>query len=120
SENIRSTAQTCTHGVMSRWPLLFLTAGMIALAGCDGRPAATVATADSTKNATGEVARGTDPDGAQGAGAYDSVAHSRMFRSANDTAPVRLNPGRSRHDEISYSAAIRAGRKAVANWPAAP
>ena len=120
SDNIRRTAHLCTHCVISRWLLLLLAANMIALAGCDGRPAATVATADSTKNATGEVARGTDPDGAQGAGAYDSVAHSRMFRSADDTATVRLNPGRSRHDEISYSAAIRAGRKAVANWPAAP
>jgi len=120
SENIRSTAQTCTHGVMSRWLLLFLAAGMIALAGCDGRPAATVARPDSTKNAAAEVARGTDPDDAQGAGASDSVTHSRMSAGANDTATVRLNPGRSRHDEISYSAAIRAGRKARANWPAAP
>ena len=120
SENIRSTAQTCTHGVMSRWPLLFLTAGMIALAGCDGRPAATVARPDSTKNAAAEVARGTDLDGAQGAGASDSVTHSRMSAGANATATARLNPGRSRHDEISYSAAIRAGRKALANWPAIP
>jgi len=118
SENIRSIAQTCTHGVMSRWPLLFLTAGMIALAGCDGRPAATLAKPDSTKNAAVEVARGTDPEGAQGAGASDSVTHSRMSAGANDT--TRLNPGRSRHDEISYSAAIRAGRKALANWPAIP
>jgi len=100
--------------------LLFLTAGMIALAGCDGRPAATLARPDSTKNAAAEVARGTDPDDAQGAGASDSVTHSRMSAGANDTATVRLNPGRSRHDEISYSAAIRAGRKALANWPAIP
>jgi hypothetical protein len=100
--------------------LLFLAASMIALAGCEGTPTATVARADSTKNATGEIAPGTDPDGAPGAGASDSVAHSRMFAGADDTAPVRLNPGRTRHDEISYSAAIRAGRKAIANWPAAP
>ena len=120
SHHIRSTVHICTHGVMSRLLLLFLAANMIALAGCDGRPAATLARPDSTKNAVGEVARGTDPDGAQGAGASDSVAHSRMFAGADDTAPVRLNPGRTRHDEISYSAAIRAGRKARANWPAAP
>jgi hypothetical protein len=120
SDNIRGTAHTCTHGLMSRWLLFFLAAGMIALVGCDGRPAATVAGPDSTKNASGEVARGTDPGGAQGAGASDSVAHSRMFAGANDTATVRLNPGRNRHDEISYSAAIRAGRKAIANWPAIP
>jgi hypothetical protein len=120
SDNIRSTALICTHGVMSRWLLLFLAASMIAVTGCDGRPAATVARPDSTKNATGEVARGTDPDGTQGAGASDSVAHSRMFAGADDTATVRLNPGRNRHDEISYFAAIRAGRKAIANWPAIP
>src|SRR5437870_13823190 len=120
SYSSRSTAHICTHCVMSRWRLLFLAASMIALAGCDGGPTATVARPDSTKNAAGEVARGTDPDGAQGAGASDSVAHSRMFAGADDPAPVRLNPGRTRHDEISYSAAIRAGRKARANWPAAP
>src|SRR5262245_10941939 len=105
---------------MSRWLRLFLAASMIALAGCDGTSTATVARPDSTKNATGEVARGTDPDSAQGAGASDSVARSRMFAGAIDTDTVRLNPGRSRHDEISYAAAIRAGRKAMANWPAAP
>src|SRR5262245_38204096 len=105
---------------MSRWLRLFSAASMIALAGCDGTSTATVARPDSTKNATGEVARGTDPDSAQGAGASDSVAHSRMSAGANDTATVRPNLGRSRHDEISYAAAIRAGRKAMANWPAAP
>src|SRR5215471_15115220 len=119
-DHIRSTAHACTHGVMSRWLLLFLAASMIALAGCDGTPTATVARPDSTKNATGEVARGTDPDGAQGAGPSDSVAHSRMLAGADDTAPARPNPGRTRHDEISYAAAIRAGRKAIANWPAGP
>ena len=120
SYNSRSTAHICTHGVMPRWRLLFLAASMIALAGCDGRPTATVARSDSPKNAAGEVAQGTDPHGAQGAGASDSIAHSRMFAGADDTAPIRLNPGRTRHDEISFSAAIRAGRKAIANWPAAP
>src|SRR5262249_59049227 len=97
----RSTAHICTHYVLSRWLLLFLAASMIALAGCDGTPTATVARPDSTKNAPGEVARGTDPDGAQGAGASDSVAHSRMFAGADDTATVRLNPGRSRQDRTS-------------------
>src|SRR5262245_58669992 len=104
---------------MSRWLPLFLAACMIALAGCEARPTATVARADSTKNATGEIARGTDPDGAQGPGASDSLAPSRMFAGADDTATARLNPGRTRHDEISYAAAIRAGRKAKANWPVA-
>src|SRR4029453_19306046 len=78
SDNIRRTAHLCTHCVISRWLLLLLAATMIGLAGCDGRPTVTVARPDSTKNATGEVARDTDPDGAQGAGASDSVAHSRM------------------------------------------
>jgi hypothetical protein len=120
SDNIHSTAHRSTHGVMSRWLLSFLAASMTALASCDGTPTATVARPDSTKNATGEVTRGTDPDGAQGAGGSDSVAPSGMLAGANETATVRLDPGRSRHDEISYAAAIRAGRKAIANWPAAP
>ena len=120
SDNIRSTAHLSTHGVMSRWLLLFSAASTIALAGCDGRTTATVARPDSPTNATGEVTRGTGPDGAQGAGASDSVAPSRMVAATNETDTVRLNPGRSRHDEISYAAALRAGRKAIANWPAAP
>ena len=118
SDNIRSTAHTCTRGAMSRWLPLFLAASVIALAGCDARPPATVAVPDSTKNVTAEVARGTGLDGRQGAVASD--AHSRMSAGANDTATVGLNPGRTRHDEISYSAAIRAGRKAIANWPTIP
>ena len=104
---------------MSRWLLLLLAASMTALAGCDGTSTASVAKPDSTKNATGEVARGTDPNGAPGAGASDSNAHSRNLADANDTA-TGLNPGRTRHDEVSFSAAIRAGRKAIASWPAAP
>jgi hypothetical protein len=119
SDNIRSTAHLCTHGVMSRWLLLFLAASMTALAGCDGASTATVAKPDSTKNAPDEVARGTDPNGTQTAGASDPAAQSRMSSGANDTA-TGLNPGRTRHDEISFSAALRAGRKAMASWPAIP
>jgi len=80
SENIRSTAQTCTHGVMSNG-LVVLDGGMIALAGCDGRPAATLARPDSTKNAAAEVARGTDPDDAQ--------ALARPIRSRTLECPRR-------------------------------
>jgi hypothetical protein len=119
SDNIRSTAHTCTRGTMSRWLPVFLTASVIALAACDGTSTSTVAKPDSMKNATGEAAQSTNPNGAPGAGASDSVAQSRMSAGANDTA-TGLNPGRTRHDEISFSAAIRAGRKAIANWPAVP
>src|SRR5262245_62807423 len=97
SDNIRSTAHTCTHGVMSRWLLVFLAASMMPLAGCDGTSTSTVAKPDSTKNAPGEVARGTDPNGTQTARASDSVAQSA---GTNDTA-TGLSPGRTRHDEIS-------------------
>src|SRR5262249_60285435 len=100
---------------MSGGLLLFLAASLIALAGWDGTSTATVARPDSAKNAPGEIARDTDPASAQGAGAPDPVAHARMVAGADDTATGRLNPGRTRHDELSYPAATRAGRQATAN-----
>jgi hypothetical protein len=40
--------------------------------------------------------------------------------AGNDSAPIRLNPGRTAHDSTSYVSAIRAGRKAMVSWPAGP
>jgi hypothetical protein len=68
----------------------------------------------ATPGSTGATAAGS-----QSAAAYDSAAHARMFAGANDTT-VQLNPGRKQRDQISYAAAIRAGRAAMANWPTGP
>jgi len=40
--------------------------------------------------------------------------------AGNDSTPIRLNAGRNAHDSASYLSAIRAGRKAMATWPAGP
>jgi len=37
-----------------------------------------------------------------------------------DTSRARLNAGRNAHDSASYQSVIRAGRRAIANWPAGP
>jgi hypothetical protein len=48
------------------------------------------------------------------------MAYSRMFAGADDTAKIELYPGRKPQSHISYVAAIRAGRKAIATWPTGP
>jgi len=89
---------------------LLLAASLAVLAGGGPKLIAGPATPDS-KRATA--------DGRPPAAAFDSAAHSRMFAGAND-ATVQLNPGRKPRDQISYAAAIRAGRAAMANWPTGP
>ena len=61
--------------------------------------------------AHGEVAAPSAPQSAD--------SQSKLV-AGNDSAPIRLNPGRNAHDSASYLSAIRAGRKAMANWPAGP
>lgn len=86
---------------MSRSGLSLLGASVIVLASYGW--SATAAAPNSTRAATS-----------------DPTAYSRMFAGANDTAKIELNPGRKQQDHISYVAAIRAGRKAMANWPTGP
>src|SRR5262245_65036980 len=90
--------------------LWLLAASVAVLAGCGPEPNALAGTPDPTR-ATADVR--------QPAAAYDSAAHARMFTGANDTT-VHLNQGRKPRDQISYAAAIRAGRAAMANWPTGP
>lgn len=105
--------------MMSRSALLLLAASVAVLAGCGSEPSAMVATPDSTRDVNAEGATRAEADGGQPAEASDSTAHARMFAGANDPA-VQLNPGRKPQDQISYAAAIRAGRTATANWPTGP
>src|SRR5262245_1623421 len=90
--------------------LWLLAASVAVLAGCGSEPNAVAAALDPTRATV---------DGGQPAAAFDSAAHARMFAGANDTT-VQLNPGRKPRDQISYAAAIRAGRAAMANWPTGP
>jgi hypothetical protein len=50
----------------------------------------------------------------------DPILLARLFGGANEPAKPQLNPGRKPRDEISYNAAIRAGRNAMASWPTQP
>ncbi|HET7379081.1 MAG TPA: hypothetical protein VFJ24_03470 [Gaiellales bacterium] len=104
----------------SRSALSLLAASLVVLAGCGSEPSAGAATPDSPRSASGEVATPANANGGQPGPAPDSTAHARMFAGANDTPKVQLSPARGSHDEISYAAAIRAGRTAMANWPTGP
>jgi len=94
-----------------------------ALAGCSSKPNAKASTPDSTRNSNGDVSRSPAKDtGAASPGhaaASDPTMHSRLFAgAAADTTNIKLNPGRKPQDLAQYVAAIRAGAKAMPNWPA--
>ena len=88
--------------------------GAALLVGCSPRPdLKAVAASDSVRSVSGEVAKPTP--------VTPPVAHPAPDRSAVDTnSPPRLDPGRNAHDSASYLSSIRAGRKAMATWPAGP
>ena len=105
---------------MPKSALSLLAAAAIVFTCWGSNPNATAAAPGSVHAANGAVGPRTDADGAQRAVASDSTAHARMFGGASDLANGELMPGRKRQDQISYAAAIRAGRKASVNWPAVP
>jgi hypothetical protein len=88
-------------------------AGAALLIGCGAKPSAKAASNEkSNRSASGEIASSTP-----------RVAPPDTLRKSlaiADSTPIRLNPGRNAHDSVSYLSAIRAGRKAVATWPAGP
>ncbi len=104
----------------SRSTRVLLAASVIGLAVHGPTSSATAATADPARDTNGDVTARTDADGGQRAAASDATARSRMFAGADETARIQLNPGRKPQDHVSYVAAIRAGRKAMANWPTGP
>jgi hypothetical protein len=106
--------------MMSRSALVVLAAGLMVLATYGSEARATAATPGSRRDANGEIRTRSDANRGPRAAAFDSAAHSRMFAGANDTDNVQLNQGRKPQHLVSYAAAIRAGRKAMANWPTGP
>ncbi len=96
--------------MMSRSALVVLAASVIVLASLGSRPSAAAAPPGSMR----------DANGGQRAPASDSTAHAHLFAGWDDTAKVQLNQGRRPRDQVSYVAAIRAGRKAMATWPTEP
>ena len=84
---------------------------------CGGKPSAKASppdTAHATKTAAGVVADAGAPSGAA-VGPSDATARSRMFSGADTSA--KLIAGRTKMDASSYASAIRAGDKAMTNWP---
>jgi len=93
-----------------------------ALAGCSSKPNAKASTPDSTHTSNGDVSKSAPKDSTAGtpgrAAASDATMRSRLFTgAAADTTNIKLNPGRKPQDQAQYVAAIRAGAKAMANWP---
>jgi hypothetical protein len=71
-------------------------------------------TMNSPKAAAGAVAD-SGAGGGAAIGPSDATAKSRMFAGADTNA--KLIAGRTKMDASSFASAIRAGNKAMANWP---
>ena len=85
---------------------------------CGSKPSAKASPPDTmhaAKTAAGVVADGGTTSGAA-VGPSDATARSRMFSGADTNA--KLIAGRTKMDASSYASAIRAGNKAITNWPA--
>ena len=98
--------------MFARFFVLFT--AVASLAACSAHPDASASDkrADSTRSAGGDVAKKPGEPGA--------TAPSVPPLTASDTSNPRLVAGRKQHDSASFRAAIRAGAKAVPNWPAGP
>ncbi|MDB4874378.1 MAG: hypothetical protein JWM41_824 [Gemmatimonadetes bacterium] len=108
---------------------ILLVGATAVLAACSAQPdAKAVPVVDSTHAANGDVASKTAaaatpsattpattpaaPVGVTGAAIPANVPE--------DTAHIRLNPGRNAHDSSSYASAIRAGARKAPTWPTGP
>jgi hypothetical protein len=93
-----------------------------ALAGCTTQPDAKAApTIDSTHAANGDVAgaAATTTPGAT-ASATPAGPSAPADAAPTDTSKAHLLPSRNAQDNSSYQAAIRAGNRMLAKWPAGP
>ncbi len=89
-----------------------------ALAACSAKPDAKAsALSDSTR--TQESAASTGEVGVKTSGAGRQPAAATKI-SPDDTSRARLVAGRSLQDNTAYQSAIRAGARAIKNWPAGP
>lgn len=90
-----------------RRAILLLIAGV---AGCGTKSTAKAVIPDTARTSGGDVAKLATPSTPQPSGKASSV----------DSTKPRLIAGRNAHDSVSYASAIRAGTKAMLNWPAGP
>jgi hypothetical protein len=101
-----------------------------AVVGCGSKPSAEASPPDSvesTKDAGGALADSADAATASATASAtataprsDATAKSRMFSGAEADTNPQLIAGRQKRDGTSFAAAIRAGRRAMANWPTGP
>lgn len=105
---------------MTRSVLLSLAVAMALVAWGSSKPSATAAAPDTMRDVSGEGATRAATDGGQRTAAPGSTSHARIYAGANDAGDLQLIPGRKPHDHIAYARAIRAGRNAMASWPAGP
>src|SRR5437870_3398815 len=109
---------------LRRSGVLTLLAALVAGSACSSKPSAKAETprGDSTATAAGEVAKdsaGGTASAGDVAPASDPTANSRMFGSA-DTSNIKLKDGRTKADNSSFIAAVKAGARAMTKWPTHP
>ena len=86
-------------------------------AGAAANPAATAAPASSSEADAKAPSTGAPSRPSPSPAPTSSPASTR---APSDSAPPRLAAGHNAHDMTSFAAAIRAGRRAEANWPSGP
>ena len=96
---------------MSRRVLAVLLILSFAASACSARPDAKASTDDST--GAGNVSAKKSP-------ADIEAELERARGSAKGTETAKLIAGRNAHDSVSFYSAIRAGTRALANWPKGP
>lgn len=93
-----------THSFRASGPLLI---AALALSACSSKPDAKASSADSARAvAGGEVTQ--------------SPAKALAPEAPNNTTSGILITGRKAHDSVSFLSAIRAGNRALPNWPKGP
>jgi hypothetical protein len=109
----------------------FVTGAAALIVGCVARPdAKPITPGDSVRPGTPDSAAATSATAAAVDTVQSSAGEVASLRTGRgdlpkslidpDTSRARLNPGRNAHDSVSYQSVIRAGRKAMANWPVGP
>jgi hypothetical protein len=98
------------------YSMLLITAA--GLAACGAKPEAKASSvADSSRTNESSAAASGEVAGRSAASGHEAVKASR---AAADTSRARLIAGRKAHDSVAFYSAIRAGARAIKNWPAGP
>jgi hypothetical protein len=99
------------------YSILLMTAA--ALAACGAKPDAKASAVSDSSRAKEPSAVSGGEVGDKGVGSAQQPAGATKLTAA-DTARPRLIAGRNAHDSVAFLSAIRAGTRAIKNWPAGP